>query len=183
MTIQRALRLLGLAVIALICAAFTAYADSQYKAMPPLSQAGWMKLRANPQAMQNFMANLPMVPPAQASETPQPPISPWVSLTTQAGTTLGNPLLLPDGTVILQHSCSSTWYKLTPDINGSYANGTWSTIASLPSGYAPRFIASAVLTDGRVIVEGGEYNNVSGCNAVWTTLGAIYNPASNSWAS
>ncbi len=183
MTIRRTLQLLGLTLIALTWAALAAYADAQYKAMPPLSHAGWMKLGANPRAMQNFMANLPMVPPEHAAEAPQPPVSPWVSLTNQPGTTLGNPLLLPDGTVILQHSCSSSWYKLTPDINGSYANGTWSTIASLPSGYAPRFVASAVLADGRVIVEGGEYNNVSGCNAVWTTLGAIYNPATNSWAS
>jgi len=39
--------------------------------------------------------------------------------------------------------------------------------------YAPLFFASAVLTDGRVIVEGGEYNSGS---KDWTTEGAIYDP-------
>src|SRR5207249_8969303 len=36
----------------------------------------------------------------------------------------------------------------------------------------------AVLPDGRVIVEGGEYNL---CHAVWTNLGAIYDPIADSW--
>jgi hypothetical protein len=43
---------------------------------------------------------------------------------------------------------------------------TWSQIASLPSGYIPSFFASAVLPDGRVIVEGGEYNDNCRINAV-----------------
>jgi hypothetical protein len=51
----------------------------------------------------------------------------------------------------------------------------------MPAGYGPLYYASAVLPDGRVIVEGGEYN-ISG-SGVWTTLGAIYDPVSNSWAS
>src|SRR4029077_3946165 len=48
------------------------------------------------------------------------------------------------------------------------------------AGYAPLYYASAVLPDGRVIVEGGEYNFFS---AVWTNLGAIYDPARNKWKS
>jgi hypothetical protein len=46
--------------------------------------------------------------------------------------------------------------------------------------YDPKFFASAVLPDGRVIIEGGEYNN--GKDA-WTTLGAIYDPIANTWTS
>jgi hypothetical protein len=37
-----------------------------------------------------------------------------------------------------------------------------------------------VLPDGRVIVEGGEYNS---CVPVWSNLGAIYDPLANSWTS
>jgi hypothetical protein len=37
-----------------------------------------------------------------------------------------------------------------------------------------------VLPDGRVIVEGGEYNF---CSAVWSNQGAIYDPVANSWKS
>ena len=53
-------------------------------------------------------------------------------------------------------------------------------IASLPAGYGPLYFASAVLPDGRVIVEGGEYNF---CVPVWTNKGAIYDPIANSWSS
>jgi hypothetical protein len=56
---------------------------------------------------------------------------------------------------------------------GSYINGTWTQIASLQSGYAPKLFASAVLPDGRGIIEGGEYNfNASD----FGTRGAIYDP-------
>ena len=37
-----------------------------------------------------------------------------------------------------------------------------------------------MLPDGRVIVEGGEYNS---CVPVWSNLGAIYDPLANSWTS
>jgi hypothetical protein len=40
-------------------------------------------------------------------------------------------------------------------------NGTWSQVAS-PSGYSPLYHSSAVLPDGRVIIEGGEFNTTSG---------------------
>src|SRR5208282_4445614 len=78
------------------------------------------------------------------------------------------------------------WYKLTPDITGSYANGTWTQIATMPviNGvqYAPLANASAVLPDGRVIVMGGEFNWQNHMNRpVWTSLGAIYDPVANTW--
>lgn len=86
--------------------------------------------------------------------------------------------LLTDGTVLVQGNGDSDWYKLTPDINGSYLNGTWAKQASLAAGYSPYAFASAVLADGRVIIEGGEYNQ--GVFA-FTDLGAIYDPAANTW--
>jgi hypothetical protein len=60
-------------------------------------------------------------------------------------------------------------------------NGTWTQVASMPSGYAPLYYGSAVLPDGKLIVNGGEYNG-SG-NGVWTTLGAIYDPLANTWTA
>jgi hypothetical protein len=111
--------------------------------------------------------------------------SPWTPLTNQptflddvncAGA--ANPLLLTDGTVMVQEGGCQQWWRLTPDASGSYANGTWSQLATLSADYSPLYHSSAVLPDGRVIIEGGEYNFF---NPVWTTLGAIYDPLANSW--
>jgi len=91
-------------------------------------------------------------------------------------------LQLTDGTVLGQSANDgSHWFKLTPDINGSYQKGTWSRLADLPSGYQPYAMASAVLADGRVIIEGGEYN--PGSVFSLTNLGAIYDPLANTWTS
>jgi len=95
---------------------------------------------------------------------------------------VGAMALLTDGTVLLheEQSNAQNWYKLTPDNTGSYVNGTVKAIATLPSGYAPLYFGSVVLPDGRYIIEGGEYNNGT---ADWTTLGAIYDPATGKWKS
>jgi hypothetical protein len=93
------------------------------------------------------------------------------------------PLQLTDGTVIIKHAftgTTATWYKLTPDSKGNYTTGTWTQIASMPTGYQPDFYASQVLPNGNVLIEGGEYN---GSNGDWTNKGAIYNPVANTWAS
>ncbi len=87
---------------------------------------------------------------------------------------------LTDGTVMVQGNAGNDWWKLTPDITGSYVNGTWTQLASLPSGYDPYAEASAVLADGRLIIEGGEYNFG---NFTLTNLGAIYDPVKNTWTA
>jgi hypothetical protein len=92
----------------------------------------------------------------------------------------GTSLLLTDGSVMSQDSNSNAWWKLTPDANGNYAAGTWTQLASPPNGYDPAYYASAVLPDGRVIVEGGEYN---AWEAKWQTLGAIYDPTTDRWTA
>jgi len=101
-------------------------------------------------------------------------------LTHQPPDGAGIGFLLTDGTLMFQGNAESDWWKLTPDITGSYLNGTWSKLASLPAGYVPDAFASAVLADGRVIIEGGEYNNN---NFVLTNQGAIYDPAANTWTT
>lgn len=93
-------------------------------------------------------------------------------------------ILLTDGTVLIADVCYGQWYRLTPDKKGRYEAGKWSTPASLPTGYGPLFFASQVLTDGRVMVSGGEYNGTTGnCSRVWTTKAAIYDPVKNSWSA
>ena len=104
----------------------------------------------------------------------------WTPLKHQPSFAAGTALLLTDGTVMVQDAGAQDWWKLTPDIHASYINGTWTQLASLPAGYSPLYFSSAVLTDGRVIVEGGEYNFF---NSAWTNLGAIYDPVANTWKS
>ena len=117
-----------------------------------------------------------------------PATSPWTPLKNPPPTgTPGTMLLESDGTVLVHDEPdnnttggTNAWYKLTPDSSGSYIDGTWSQIASMPAAYTPLYFASAILPDGRMIVEGGEY---IGENAVWSDQGEIYNPATNTWAS
>jgi hypothetical protein len=114
--------------------------------------------------------------------------SPWTPLKNPPPFgTPGTMLLESNGTVLVHDepdnnklAATPAWYKLTPNSKGSYVDGTWSKIASMPGGYAPLYFASAILPDGRMIVEGGEYQKEK---PAWTNRGAIYNPVSNTWAS
>lgn len=90
---------------------------------------------------------------------------------------------LTDGTILAQGYNYSDWYVLTPDNTGSYVNGTWKQVGSLPSGYAPYANASRVLADGRVLIEGGEYNFAVSNTFVFTNLGAIYDPIKQTWTN
>lgn len=87
-------------------------------------------------------------------------------------------MLLTDGRVLAQGGGQSDWWTLTPDNTGSYVNGTWKQVASLPPGYSPLYMAEAVMIDGRVVIEGGEYNFGS---FAFTNLGAGYDPVANTW--
>ena len=109
---------------------------------------------------------------AQTSNPAGAGAAPWQSLTNPRDACTVN--LLTDGTLMSYGS------RFTPDINGSYVNGTWSYTAPLPQGYNPGAFASAVLPDGRLIYEGGEINSYNG-PLVFTNLGAIYDPVANTW--
>jgi hypothetical protein len=85
---------------------------------------------------------------------------------------------LTDGRVLAQSFSDQVWYVLTPDNTGSYVNGKWTKVAGLASNYSPDAFASQVLGDGRVLIEGGEYNFG---NFELTNLGAIYDPVANTW--
>ena len=127
-----------------------------------------------------------LVGTALAQQTPSshPDTGSWTRVTAPAPFAVGaaHTLLMTDGTVMIQDFCSSDWWSLTPDINGSYINGTWTQKASMPQAYAPLFYASAVLADGKLIVNGGEYNTGGQhCRPRDTNLGAIYDPVADTW--
>ena len=60
-------------------------------------------------------------------------------------------LMLPDGTVMCQNGGNAGWYRLTPDIHGSYVNGTWTTLA--PMHDSRRYYSSQVLPTSLAIYE------------------------------
>jgi hypothetical protein len=97
----------------------------------------------------------------------------WAPLTNKAPGKVSVMLLLMDGTVMAHEATiGNTWYRLTPDSHGSYANGTWTTLASMND---TRFdFASQVLIDGRVFVAGGEYG-------IGLKTAEVYNPLTNTW--
>ena len=97
----------------------------------------------------------------------------WQLLNTPAPTPfLDVMLLMPDASVmILSANDNQTWVRLTPDIHGSYVNGTWSTVGLMK---IPRlYFASQVLQDGRVWISGGEYTgpyydpNITGSSEIF----------------
>jgi len=116
-----------------------------------------------------------------------------VSLANQPPAPLYLAMLMTDGTVLAQanpdpaHGNSAgDFYILTPDITGSYRNGTLRKAASPPTGYAPFAGNEAVLPDGRVLFVGGEYNqdkyNSERFDPVGlTNMSAVYDPNADSW--
>jgi hypothetical protein len=65
------------------------------------------------------------------------------------------------------------WYRLTPDIHGSYINGTWSNNASMRD--TRLWFSSQLLQNGKVFVAGGEY----GTGGLTSEL---YDPIADSWS-
>src|SRR5579871_104983 len=100
----------------------------------------------------------------------------WTPLVNNAPGDVVLMLLLSDGTVMAAHQPASGtgkgWYRLTPDQNGSYINGTWTTLA--PMTYSRLWYSSDVLRDGRVLVAGAEYGT-------GTTNSEVYDPTLNVW--
>lgn len=101
----------------------------------------------------------------------------WQPLTNQPPFQANTMLLLTDGSVFCNAYQSVQCWKLVPDADGSYVNGSWVRLADMLT--TRLYYASAVLADGRVFVAGGEYST-SGSD---TTDCETYNPVLNSWKS
>ena len=162
-------------VCALLCISAAAQSSAPYA---PFRAGG------TPPMVQTRALTAPqVVPPAAAA---------WTKAKTAPPVSVGAMLLLTDGRVLVhsEPNCGgcvgnySHWYTLTPDKTGSYVSGTWKLMASMPAGYTPLFFGSAVLADGKVVVQGGEYNcPAANCSSVWQSKGAIYDPAANKWTA
>jgi hypothetical protein len=87
-------------------------------------------------------------------------------------------LVLSDGTIMCKTDAGgsdgigNTWDLLTPDAQGSYVNGTWTT---LPPMHDTRlYFSSQVMQDGRVYVAGGEYGT-------GTSNSEVFDPLTGFW--
>lgn len=184
MTYKTALQLLaGTALVAAATMPATSLA-ARAVVPPPMSAATARYYASHPELQAALLARLASPAPASKRFVTSAGGT-WTKVTRERAASLSSPVLLTDGTVLAQSANGKQWYKLTPDINGNYATGTWSEMASLPviggTQYAPLYHATAVLPDGRVIVMGGEYNGTG--SGVWTNLGAIYDPVANAWTA
>lgn len=115
-----------------------------------------------------------------ANPYPAPPIRFADGHTARGGATA--PLLLTDGSVLVQNAGPTgndgRLFRLRPDARGRYVTGRWESFPALP--YAPAANAQAVLPDGRIIVEGGEYTGKQGRFSL-TNQGAIFDWKAWAW--
>jgi hypothetical protein len=101
----------------------------------------------------------------------------WKPLVHQPTFNASTMLLLTDGSIMCQASGGLNWYILKPDAHGDYINGAWTPTAPMLN--TRLYYASAVLSNGNVIVCGGEYSNAGS----ETNKCELYNPSTNSWTA
>jgi MYXO-CTERM domain-containing protein len=103
--------------------------------------------------------------------------------------------LLTDGRVLSHGNALNHWVILTPDKTGSYANGTWTTVAA--SNFSRGGAQEHVLKDGRFFEAGGEFlyawpahDGVAACPSGCTNPAGgsplfknteTYDPVTNTW--
>jgi hypothetical protein len=177
---RKALRFLGLSVVATLSC--LGLAPAQAQKLTPLP----------PNLAHHSAAAAALAQPNTAARSTAGAWQPLANQMSFINGGAGNPLLLTDGSVLVQDAGFDDWWRLVPDQNGSYANGTWVAAGNLPPSqqfagepYRPLYHSSAVLSDGRVIIEGGEYQcpNTTTCTPEWQHDGAIYDPIANLWTS
>ncbi|MFZ3265305.1 MAG: hypothetical protein WA172_14970 [Terriglobales bacterium] len=162
-------------------------AAMQFPAIPMYTRV--LSLRAFPLLVVAILFAMQLTASAQTWQTlVNPPPVPEI-IDPQYNYDLGpggasNPILLTDGSVIIQNAnpyfADGEIFKLTPDINGSYINGTWTQLATMP--YVEAAASQAVLANGEVIIEGGEFSGYEEYFTL-TNQGAIYDPVADIWTS
>jgi hypothetical protein len=172
----RRLSTLGLCVLAL------GVLTSAATAAPPVPKGLALKQGAAPRHANLNAAAVTADAVTASTDLPARTLTPLIN---QPPNGITFTMLLTDGTVLAQDGLYYyMWWKLTPDINGSYVNGTWTQLASLPETYSPYAATEAVLADGRVLIVGGEYSNfLLGEPFTLTNQGAIYDPRTDTWSS
>jgi hypothetical protein len=95
----------------------------------------------------------------------------WTALVQAPPVGVNNCLLLSDGSVLSMNG-NGQCARLTPDIHGSYINGTWTQLPSM--NFSRLFFSTEMLTNGTVYVAGGEYGTGS-------EHGELFDPLRDVW--
>jgi hypothetical protein len=82
--------------------------------------------------------------------------------------------LLTDGTVLAVLRDGQTLTRLTPDAQGNYLNGAWSSAGSFI--LAKLYYASQILSNGKLVACGGEYTGAGFPSGSGTNFCEIYDP-------
>lgn len=174
-------------IFSCLAAVGAAYAESGSIAAPPLARGVAHTCLKQPSLTECVIAAPRPVMPATRTAAGRKALanSSWQTVPLPSSLNPGSIFLLHDGSVMVQDMGkqgmgSGRWWKLSPDLDGSYATGTWIHVATLPAGYAPNYFSSAVLNDGKLLVVGGEYNNGVLADS---TRGALYDPLANRWTN
>ena len=108
------------------------------------------------------------------------PADTWTPLKNRAPGVARAFALLTDGTVMVDLD-GQHWSRLTPDRQGNYANGDWTTTPGSSMSIARFSFTTQVLPNGKLWVFGGEYSGV-GMIANLNGTGEIFDPVSNTWS-
>jgi hypothetical protein len=92
---------------------------------------------------------------------------------------IGTMMLLSDGTVMAQSG--EYFMRLSPDAHGSYASGSWGSMAQSMMNTYRLYYGSALLPNGTVFMVGGEYSTLAGTQNL-TNLAETYDPLTNTFA-
>jgi Galactose oxidase, central domain len=102
----------------------------------------------------------------------------WTTLTNAPPANFSMLELLTNGDVLATSDANT--YLLTPDSTGSYVKGTWSQVASQPTGRL--YDGSTILQNGNLFIVGGEFVNGAPTPS-FSNTGDIYNVATNTWST
>jgi hypothetical protein len=94
-------------------------------------------------------------------------VNTWQGLVNQPTFHTSSMILLSDGIIMMQEEAKPYWHALTPDSNGGYVNGTWSTLADMS--FWTRCYASGIPKDRRVIIVGASKAEIA-----WTRIRAKF---------
>jgi hypothetical protein len=142
----------------------------------PTSASASASASATPSASASPTSSASSPPPPNQGTWQAAPVNP---ATGGAATFLW---LMTDGSILSNGANLNQWVELVPDAKGSYADGTWQTLATSPYGLGAA--QEHILPDGRFYQAGGEYvyEYPSGSSANDHNAVQLYNPATNTWS-